>query len=306
MVAARTVDVLIPHHDDVEGLALSLRSVAAQTVSDVRVVVADDGSGDEAFAAVEALLEASGLDAHLIRNARNLGRPRTRNVLLDAIESPLVAWLDAGDEWYPEKLERQIAALDRLDPDLPPSRTWITCNYDWRWTGRPAIACAQVTDQDQRRAILLGRNLRAYLWTLLAPAGAFRAVGYFDEHLPRLQDVDFFLRFLAGGGTIAHCGDDRPLCQYHKSDAGRDAVQIRDCNAYLLRKHPGIYGAYGDEFMRSCMFEMDLLSARYAVNNGQWLLAGRFAGAALRKRPRTLASRLLGRAVRSIHKRGRS
>ena len=49
---------------------------------------------------------------------------------------------------------------------------------------------------------MLGRRLRAYLWTLLGTARAFKAAGRFDERLPRLQDLDYFLRFIAAGGTL--------------------------------------------------------------------------------------------------------
>src|SRR5690606_11914113 len=103
-----TVDVLVPHFEDVSGLSLSLRSLEAQTFRDMRIVVADDGSSAACVEAVRALLDASTLKVELLRSATNQGRPRTRNVLLDSVGSPFVAWLDAGDIWYPRKLELQM------------------------------------------------------------------------------------------------------------------------------------------------------------------------------------------------------
>ena len=73
----------------------------------------------------------------MLRNPPNRGRPYTRNRLLDAVDGDFVAWLDAGDVWYPSKLERQFDHLSRLrfegeDVD----RLWITCHYDWQWEGQ--------------------------------------------------------------------------------------------------------------------------------------------------------------------------
>src|SRR3546814_20664979 len=78
---------------------------------------------------------------------------------------------------------------------------WITCNYDWAWVGRKKKKLAQKTEQDQTKALLMGSSLRAYLWTLLGTAETFKNVGWFDERFPRMQDLDYFLRFLNHGGS---------------------------------------------------------------------------------------------------------
>src|SRR5690606_28547644 len=130
------------------------------------------------------------------------------------------------------------------------------------------------------------------------PKQAIQSVGYFDEQLPRLQDLDFFVRFLKDGGVIRSCATDLSLCLYNKSDWGRDAAQIRACNSYLLDKHRAIYETFGDEFVSSCVFQMDLLAARYAFNNRQWLLAGRYAAGAFRRHPLTMTRRVTTRLSR--------
>lgn len=298
MNAEDRIDVLIPHYENPDGLRLSLASIEAQSVGKFRVVIADDGSSQPVFADVEQIIARSALTIDLLRSAQNIGRARTRNVLLDAIDSSYTAWLDAGDEWYPGKTAAQIAVL--RNSDKPSEPTWITCDYDWQWPNRRVILCGQETGQDPIRAILAGRSLRAYLWTLLAPSPAFRDVGYFDEKLPRLQDVDFFLRFLRSGGRIANTGTGEALCVYHKSDRGRDPRVIRDCGEYLMIKHSDLYDRYGPVFANSCRFELDLLIARYSTNNAQFVLAARHYLRALRRQPRTMAYRLGSRLRKRI------
>jgi glycosyltransferase involved in cell wall biosynthesis len=264
------LDVLLPHYRDPEGLKISLDSIAAQTwTGDMRVVVVDDGSETDVLRDVREILDASELPITFLQNPVNRGRPYTRNRLLDAVEGDYVAWLDAGDIWYPEKLDRQFEQISRLrylgeDPD----RHWITCNYDWQWIGRRVNLIRQETDGRQLRELMLGRRLRAYLWTLLGTAGAFRSAGRFDERLPRLQDLDYFVRFVLAGGTLTNAAEPAALCRYHKSDLGRNADEIRKCNRLIFRKYRPHLESYGPAFLKTIKYNAEMLSARYSVNNG--------------------------------------
>lgn len=289
----RALDVLIPHYNDPDGLALSLKSISRQTwPGPIRVVVVDDGSTAENRAAVQEAAEGFPHIARpdfsrkidLIFNEENRGRPFTRNALLDAIDSPFVAWLDAGDEWYPKKLELQFGRLEEEPSDKQGDR-WITCNYHWAWNGGKKKKLNQRTDQDQKRALLMGNNLRAYLWTLLGTAESFRKVGQFDDRLPRMQDLDFFLRFVRGGGSILKPHTDDALCVYHKSDIGRNADEVRKCNALIYRKHEALYERYGKQFCQMRLYNMEMLAARFAQSNDDHAKARRYMWSAFKHRP---------------------
>jgi glycosyltransferase involved in cell wall biosynthesis len=264
-----SLDVLVPHFRDLEGLALSLASVAAQGwTGDLRLVIVDDGSPEAEFGAVEALAAEQPLPVTLARNPENRGRPYTRNRLLDMVEADYVAWLDSGDIWYPTKLESQFDHLSRLrfqGEDL--SRVWVTCHYDWQWTGRQARYTVQKVAPEPLKELLLGADLRAYLWTLLGSAETFRAVGRFDQRLPRLQDLDYFIRFLRAGGILAVPPQQEALCCYHKSDLGRNAAEIRRCNRLVFEKYRTSFERYGPDFLAMVHYNAETLSARYAKNN---------------------------------------
>lgn len=133
---------------------------------------------------------------------------------------------------------------------------------------------------------MLGRRLRAYLWTLLGTARAFRGAGRFDARLPRLQDLDYFIRFIQGGGTLVVPPGAETLCRYHKSDIGRDAREIRRCNRLIFEKYrPGLQ-AYGPAFLKTIRYNADSLSARYAKNNGERLSRGLYLGRAIAAHPK--------------------
>ena len=294
-----TLDILIPHFNDPEGLGLSLQSVAEQTwQGEMRVIVVDDGSTDENFAAVERIVAASGLTITLHRNTRNLGRPRTRNRLLDLAAAPYLAWLDADDVWYPDKIETQFALLDRLVAQgEDPAKLWITCDYDWQWEGQNARLVEQDVTDDQFRSLFLGDRLRAYLWTLLGTAESFHRVGGFDEELPRLQDLDFFLRFIETGGRIFSTGESIPHCRYNKSDLGRSATEIWACNQRIMDKNRHHLERFDPATIRRIRYKAYRLSARYALNNKEYLSWAKYMAAGLGGDPRYAAYRIRRRIL---------
>lgn len=295
-----TLDILIPHYNDTAGLALTLGSIAAQTWGgQLRVVIVDDGSTPEAAAAARDLGEAFAHPVTFLANDRNRGRPYTRNVLLDAIDSPYVAWLDAGDEWYPEKLAAQFEALERMEASAPGEALWMSCHYHWKWLDQQAFRVKrQLTEQDQVKALLIGTDLRAYLWTLLGRAETFKNVGWFDEKLPRLQDLDYFLRFVLKRGRIVEPGHPDALCIYHKSDLGRSAAQIRQCNDYIFDRYRVLYNRYGTKFRQTRLYHMEMHSARFAANNDDHELAREYMWKAARARPRLFMRHLRRRTFR--------
>jgi hypothetical protein len=121
--------------------------------------------------------------------------------------------------------------------------------------------------------LLVGSRLRAYLWTVLGTAQSFYDVGDFDECLPRMQDLDFFIRFLSQGGVISNVLDSAPLCAYHKTDVGRNAAEIRNCNMRIYDKHRTLYDRFGRGFKRKRLYEMERLAWRFAANNADRKLA---------------------------------
>ena len=102
------VSVIIPAYNAVWCIVEALDSVRQQTYEDYEVIVVNDGSTDNTKEVVEAyfaqypLLKAQ---ARLI-NQTNKRLGGARNTGIWASKSELVAFLDADDVWYPEKLKR--------------------------------------------------------------------------------------------------------------------------------------------------------------------------------------------------------
>jgi GT2 family glycosyltransferase len=100
------VSVIVPLFNKEAFVVRALRSALDQGV-DCEIIVVDDGSTDGGAARVEAVGDPR---IQLIRQA-NAGPGAARNRGIAAARSPLVAFLDADDEWRPGYLAHAVDQL---------------------------------------------------------------------------------------------------------------------------------------------------------------------------------------------------
>ena len=108
------VTVVIPAFNSERHIGEALASIQAQTLSDLEVVLIDDGSTDGTLREAERF--AKSLDLTIIRQA-NAGPSAARNAGIRRARSRNCALLDADDVMLPDLLATQAALLD-ADPDL--------------------------------------------------------------------------------------------------------------------------------------------------------------------------------------------
>jgi glycosyltransferase involved in cell wall biosynthesis len=94
----------------------ALDSLCAQTLADLEVLVADDGSTDRTAERVEEAARRDGR-IRLLRLPRNRGQAAALNAALAEARGRYLAVLDADDLAPPARLALQTAALER-DPEL--------------------------------------------------------------------------------------------------------------------------------------------------------------------------------------------
>jgi glycosyltransferase involved in cell wall biosynthesis len=116
------VSVVIPAHNAAATIGETLDSVRAQTHRQLDIVVVDDGSTDATLDLVHAHA-AQDSRVRLLQQS-NAGVAAARNAGVAGARSELVAPVDADDLWRPDKIERQLGALQRGGEAVGLVYTW--------------------------------------------------------------------------------------------------------------------------------------------------------------------------------------
>ncbi|GIZ50494.1 glycosyltransferase family 2 protein [Noviherbaspirillum aridicola] len=118
MSANAVVDVLIPTCNRAGALAVTLASLAAQTLAGIRIVVSDqsDQAGPAGFEAPEVqavlrLLRAGGREVLCLRHLPRRGMAEQRAFLLSQARSPYCLFLDDDVLLEPDLVERMLRAI---------------------------------------------------------------------------------------------------------------------------------------------------------------------------------------------------
>ena len=105
------VSVVIPTYSRNDMLTRAIDCILAQTHQKLDIIVVDDNSPESEFrASTEQLMKRYESDKRVryIQNEKNLGGAGARNVGIEASKGEYIAFLDDDDEYYPEKIEKQL------------------------------------------------------------------------------------------------------------------------------------------------------------------------------------------------------
>jgi len=105
------VSVITPAYNAAGTLAETITSVQAQTFDDWEMIVIDDGSTDNTAFIVT---NAAEIDARIrLLKQENTGVGAARRAGIEAANGRYIAFLDSDDLWLPQKLEHQLAFMEK-------------------------------------------------------------------------------------------------------------------------------------------------------------------------------------------------
>jgi glycosyltransferase involved in cell wall biosynthesis len=113
------ISVVIPAYDAGRFINRTIDSVLAQSLPADEIIVVDDGSTDD----TADVVKSCGPKVRYIYQ-QNAGVSVARNTGIENAGCEWITFLDADDEWLPDKLERQCNLLTR-NPQL----CWCACNF---------------------------------------------------------------------------------------------------------------------------------------------------------------------------------
>jgi glycosyltransferase involved in cell wall biosynthesis len=207
------VSVVMPAYNAAATIGAALSSVIGQTVTDLEVVVVDDGSTDNTADVVRAVAPR----ARLLRQD-NAGVGAARAVGIGAAHGELIAFCDADDLLFDRHLEALLAVWERAG-----SRGIATANAYWWLPGgieaRRLRHRGRFPRPDEQRTAILRTNFVSTM--SMFPRSVVDDVGNVDPALHHAEDWDFWMRAILAGYRVVH--QPVPLALYRWSTAGLSA-----------------------------------------------------------------------------------
>lgn len=113
------VSVIIPAFNAEETILRALHSIASQTVKAREIIVIDSGSTDGTVTVVEKEIAMGGWVTPIqLVKVKNLGPSKARNKGIHKAQGEYIAFLDADDEWHPQKLVRSMEELRKSNATM--------------------------------------------------------------------------------------------------------------------------------------------------------------------------------------------
>jgi glycosyltransferase involved in cell wall biosynthesis len=200
-----TISVVIPCFNSAATIERALRSVEHQTIKPHEVLVVDDASSDNTVSIIEQFARNSLLNIRVIKQSVNGGPSVARNTAWNVVTSEFIAFLDADDQWHPQKLELQLGVM--LD-----NRTCVMSFHDHLFGSSEQfenLPFTPITSQATLRNYLL-RNRSATPTVMLRTTITERFLNtkrYAEDYLLWLTITASHGSALHIHATLAHCSN---------------------------------------------------------------------------------------------------
>lgn len=222
-----SVGVVVPAYNAARYIERCISSIYLQTFLPKEVIVVDDGSTDETGSIVIKLQQQYPSLRYTLQS--NSGQAVARNIGIQQTSTTFIAFCDADDLWYPQKLEQQIEQItnaniigvytdaDIISEAAPGAKTAFSKLY-----GLPSGSVY--------RKLLFGNFICTS--TMLVERKAFLEAGGFlkSPYVKYVEDYDLWLR-IARQGQFAVV--KIPLVAYQKNASGSSRATVRSAIASL-------------------------------------------------------------------------
>jgi biofilm PGA synthesis N-glycosyltransferase PgaC len=248
------ISVIIPAHNEAQTIEFTVVSVLEQTLTNLQIIVVDDGSQDETTQICRRL-ESREQRVSLLRNDQRVGKFSSQNLALNFCQGDYVIILDSDCS-----LQRD-AFFEALKKFYDPDVGAISCSLRARNSSKNLVTLMQ--DFEYLTSISVGRISQAWVGTLFIVSGGYGVfrrkalanVGGYDVHTG--EDGDLTIKIRKAGWKIAFA--PRSLCLTNVPDSLWSLIRQRlrwdNCLINIpVRKHKNIYNPFNAGFTWSTFF----------------------------------------------------
>ena len=228
------VSAVIITHNRRDLVVGAISSVQAQTYKNIELFVIDDASQDGTRELLEKRSLNEGFSYIYIPSDESKGGNYARNLGIKASHGEYVAFLDDDDEWFPDKIFKQVSFMQE-HPECGVVACY--CIYERNFSKR----------YQQNRDLMMEGDVHERIFTgfpFLLSMAIYRRqilidVGMFDEDLRYWQDTELNIR-VAQVAKFGGVHEDLVLYRKNDHDKKRLTNQLEgwiDAVDYIERKH---------------------------------------------------------------------
>lgn len=219
-----TISVIVPAFNAERTVLETIASVQQQTLSDFELIVINDGSTDQTLELLSTVRDPR----FKVFSYKNGGLPVARNRGISHSTGEFIAFLDADDLWTADKLELQLAALQKR-PEAGVAYSWTRYMDE---QGNPSPSYESVFFEGNVFAELLVNNFLTNGSNPLIRMQAIEAVGDFDSTCLVSEDWEFYLRLAARWPFVVV---PKPQILYRQSSSSMSAnIEVMEKNLPIL------------------------------------------------------------------------
>jgi glycosyltransferase involved in cell wall biosynthesis len=242
------VSIVTPCYRQGQFLPDAIESVLAQSMTDLEMIVVDDGSPDDTSRVAQSY---SARDPRVRCVAQsNRGLARARNAGLERAGGTFVVFLDADDRLHPDALSDGIASLEQHPRAVYTRGRFDVIDAQGRVIDQIADDGSRWTDEYE---LLLRDNPIWLPAAVMFRRAIFESNAPFDSHVDAAADLELYLRLARLYPVTSHAS---VVAQYRR-------------HAHNMSMNPMV--------MAPAMLGVLEAQRRYVGSNGRWRAAQRYA-----------------------------
>lgn len=248
------VSVCIPSYNSARHIREAIQSVLDQDYSNIELIIVDDASSDSSREVIEESILKNTYPVIYKVNLANLGLAGNWNKALSLASGKYIKVLPCDDKLHAHCISKQVDILERHDNAVLAfsSRRLIDEN------GREKFSINLLREGIIRSktlavfSVLLGTNPVGEPGAVLFRSEVANRIGKFDDSLPYVIDVDYWLRLLEHGDGYK---SSKPLSFFRISDnlsvtlgshryKNYQAFISKVCERYSISRFVGYIGKF--------------------------------------------------------------
>lgn len=221
------VTILIPVYNGSNFIKQAIQSAINQTYKNIEILVINDGSTDNGK--TEKVIKEFGDKVKYIKK-ENGGVASALNLGIKEATGEYIAWLSHDDIYLPNKIEKEIKALEKLED----KNTIIFSNFELIDENGITFSTTNFTKNIRKEKFCQGIYpvLKGAVngCSILIPKICFEDVGYFKEELKTTNDYEMWIRLFSKYPSYFI---EDAIIKYRihpNQDTNKNPVYISECN----------------------------------------------------------------------------